>query len=91
LVPIVTLNSAQSQELLNLRDKTGLFAQFCLVTRLIAAFVKLRWIVESTALGAPLSHEAKMLGNVINQSDSNSGGLFFSSDVGFRVGYLASK
>ncbi|UUZ76165.1 Gfo/Idh/MocA family oxidoreductase [Polaromonas sp. P1(28)-13] len=74
----LTLNPLQSQELVNLRDKTGTVAQLGLVTRFLAAFVKLRWIVESNALGAPLSYQAKMQGNVITKADNNGWRTVFS-------------
>jgi predicted dehydrogenase len=78
----LTLNPLQSQELVNLREKTGAVAQLGLVTRFMAAFIKLRWIIESNALGAPLSYEAKMLGNVITKSANNGWRTVFSRGGG---------
>lgn len=78
----LTLNPSQSQELVNLCDKTGTATQMGLVLRFMASFMKLRWIIESNALGAPLSYQAEMLGNVITKPDNNSWRTVYSRGGG---------
>lgn len=78
----LTLDPRKSQELMELRQQNKLVTQVGLAARFIAAFVKLRWIVESKVLGSPLRYEAHMLGNVITKPDNNTWRTNFSQGGG---------
>lgn len=78
----LTLNPFQSQELVSLQESNGTMAQLGLVARFIAPFMKLRWIIESNSLGAPLRYQARMLGNVITKAGYNGWRTVFSKGGG---------
>lgn len=68
----LTLNPEKSQVLIDIQARTGTVVQMGLVLRFVQSFVKMRWIVRSGVLGAPLSYRAKMLGNVVTKPDNGS-------------------
>ena len=68
----LTLNKEKSQKLIDMQAISGTVVQMGLVLRFVQSFVKMRWIVSSGVLGAPVSYEAKMLGNVVSKPDNGS-------------------
>ena len=78
----LTLDAGKSQELVDLQRKRGMYVQVGLAARFIAAFMKLKWIVDSRALGKPLHYRARLLGNVITQPDNSTWRTDFSRGGG---------
>jgi predicted dehydrogenase len=68
----LTLDPVKSQELVDLQRQAGVHAQVGLAARFIAAFIKIKWIVDSNALGRPIHYRARLLGNVITQPDNTT-------------------
>lgn len=68
----LTLDPDKSETLIALQQAQGVATQMGLVLRFVQPFVRLREIVRSGVLGAPLHYEARMLGNVITRPDNES-------------------
>lgn len=68
----LTLNPARSAALLELQMQKAVVAQMGFVLRFVQPFVRLRQIVRSGVLGAPLSYNARMLGNVVTKPENDS-------------------
>jgi scyllo-inositol 2-dehydrogenase (NADP+) len=68
----LTLDPAKSQALVQLQQRSQTVTQMGLVLRFVQPFVRLRGIVQSGVLGAPLEYRARMLGNVITKPGDTS-------------------
>jgi predicted dehydrogenase len=63
----LTLNPTQSEVLADIQSRSGTIVQMGLVARFMQPFIRLRRIVKTSFLGAPLNYRARMLGNVVTK------------------------
>jgi scyllo-inositol 2-dehydrogenase (NADP+) len=68
----LTLDPTRSSALLELQQQRATVAQMGFVLRFVQPFVRLRAIVQSGVLGAPLEYRARMLGNVVTKPENDS-------------------
>ena len=68
----LTLDPGRSTTLLELQRQKAVVAQMGFVLRFVQPFVRLRKIVRSGVLGAPLQYHARMLGNVVTKAENDS-------------------